>query len=282
MTTFSELGLPTPKYGIGDRVYRYFVIHDKVPLVCPDCGDKREVRVVFPDGRELKAGCPRCTDTSYHLGQRLPALLKPVFRLEIQALTIGSVKIDTSGHYGEPISYMCNETGVGSGTVYDEGRLFKTPEEAADAGALDVKRQQEALDAHPDTIKVQSIGRLNITDALIEDHRRQVWSSWYHTNNIVSSVETIIEEAEHKSKSELLYDLRNAVQYDMDYDKATHPLSSRLTAAEALVEFFRESIVDGILVAKWPQDLMDRWNVAVRNSTLRPEKEDGEDHEDIL
>jgi enhancing lycopene biosynthesis protein 2 len=43
-------------------------------------------------------------------------------------LTIGSVRIDTN--HESPIEYMCVETGVGSGSVWDERQLYASREEA--------------------------------------------------------------------------------------------------------------------------------------------------------
>ena len=43
-------------------------------------------------------------------------------------MTVGSVQIDTASD--KPTRYMCLETGIGSGALYEEDRLHLTLEEA--------------------------------------------------------------------------------------------------------------------------------------------------------
>lgn len=50
----------------------------------------------------------------------------------VRSLTIGSIRIDTND--SDPVSYMCAETGVGSGNIYSEQTLFAT-QDAAEADA---------------------------------------------------------------------------------------------------------------------------------------------------
>jgi hypothetical protein len=59
--------------------------------------------------------------------------------LHINECTIGSVQID-SADQERPVRYMCVETGVGTGTVYDEKNLFKTHPEAKVWGEAELAR----------------------------------------------------------------------------------------------------------------------------------------------
>jgi len=116
------------KYSVGDVVY-----HGRNETVarrteCPDCKGTKEWAVTTPAGDTMTTGCATC-DTLYgptgfiEKYERTP---------KVETLTIGSVRFDShdSGADREPASYMCRETGVGSGSIWYESRLRATREEA--------------------------------------------------------------------------------------------------------------------------------------------------------
>lgn len=267
MKTFADYGLPTPKYAKGDRVYQYHISVTDIPLSCPDCNDTFKVDVVFPTGVKLQADCPRCRNVGYT--NPLPRLFKKRHTVEVQALTIGQIRINDGFIDRGPITYMCSETGIDSGSIYYEDLLFPTADEARTAGEIVAAERNAVLDDDPREKHVQFIDTLKWNDAFIESHRSQVWNSAYHLNNVLSGIETIISEAENKSKSSIIEDLESALKFDFPWHQNNHPIFKRLKAAEAVLEFFRENIVDGILVARWPQELIDTWNTAVESSTLK-------------
>jgi hypothetical protein len=82
--------------------------------------------VTSPAGGQYECACPRCSasfqnerDLNLNYSQYVPA---------VGSLTIGSVRVDTNDERQN--SYMCQETGVGSGSIYYEGDLFHTRDEA--------------------------------------------------------------------------------------------------------------------------------------------------------
>jgi len=62
------------------------------------------------------------------------------FAPSVEVLTIGSVRVDTHD-IEHPVSYMCRETGVGSGQIHCEADLFHTREEAQAAAEAKAKAQ---------------------------------------------------------------------------------------------------------------------------------------------
>ena len=123
----------TPKFDINDKV---FGIHTEVVIKqhpCPDCLGKKEWTVTSPAGSEYKFDCPRCCAS--YLSNRDASLKYPVHTPKVRHLTIGSVRTD-SNDKERPVSYMCVETGVGSGTVHYEGTLFSNREDADAAAQL--------------------------------------------------------------------------------------------------------------------------------------------------
>lgn len=114
------------KFSIGDVVFRAGTTTVKKRHKCPDCLDTHKWKAISPSGGEYQFACPRC-GASY-MGDRDLSLEYHEFGPSVMKLTVGSVRIDT--HDQRPVSYMCIETGVGSGSVYYEPDLFPTHDEA--------------------------------------------------------------------------------------------------------------------------------------------------------
>lgn len=118
--------LPVPKYAIGDRVLAaLFNHHVQLSERCPDCLGTREWSVTTPAGETFQLACGTCRCGYESIG----TITRWGPCSDAEQLTIGSVRIDTNSDK-EKVSYMCVETGVGSGSVYTEDRLHSTRESA--------------------------------------------------------------------------------------------------------------------------------------------------------
>lgn len=119
------------KYGVGDVVWHANIQNQKAQHDCPDCLGAKKWAVASPAGGEYSIACPRCS-TSYVSDSGL-SLTYTTYTGVAAKRTIGSVRHDSFGHFGEEgprNEYMCSETGVGGGTIYRECDLFTTEEEA--------------------------------------------------------------------------------------------------------------------------------------------------------
>lgn len=116
----------TSKYSVGDRVFRAGTTTKVFTRDCPDCQGLKQWDAISPAGKQYKFACPRCS-ASYQSERDLD-LKYTQFVASVQPLTIGSIRVDT--HDARPISYMCVETGVGSGGIHYEEDLFPTEDEA--------------------------------------------------------------------------------------------------------------------------------------------------------
>ena len=125
----------TTKYSIGDEVWHATTHMETKRHPCPDCLGEGRWKAISPAGTEYSFGCPRCVAsyTSYNNISLKYAAYAPSAR----RLTIGSVRYNSNPHSSESgTEYMCHETGVGSGSVYYENKLFETEEEALAAAQL--------------------------------------------------------------------------------------------------------------------------------------------------
>lgn len=116
----------TSKYSVGDLVYRAGTMTKVFMRDCPDCQGSKQWDAISPAGKQYQFACPRCS-ASYQSERDLD-LKYTQFVASVQPLTIGSIRVDT--HDERPISYMCVETGVGSGSIHYEEDLFPTEDEA--------------------------------------------------------------------------------------------------------------------------------------------------------
>jgi len=114
------------KYNIGDVVYYASTTSIRKQHNCPDCLGGRKWEATSPAGDKFEFTCPRCTGGYKSHGEI--SVDYTCFIASVTSLTIGSVQINTASK--QPVKYMCQETGVGSGTVYDEKRLFLTASSA--------------------------------------------------------------------------------------------------------------------------------------------------------
>lgn len=113
--------IPTPRFAIGDTVYWPDVVQETAVLPCPDCNGTQKWEAVSPAGESFPMPCPRCSASQAELRTYK-------FSGTVRKLTIGSVRLDTSG--SDPVEYMCLETGIGGGSIYRESRLGATEDEA--------------------------------------------------------------------------------------------------------------------------------------------------------
>lgn len=121
--------IPTPRYSVGDTVWAALSDTTVQPVFCPECNGTNRWTATSPSGITLEIECPACT-----WGRVSPQYPEFVAQPGVRRLTIGSVRVDTASD--RPVEYMTVETGIGSGTVWDERRLFDTEEEAMRASVL--------------------------------------------------------------------------------------------------------------------------------------------------
>lgn len=118
----------TTKYDLGDVVYYLSTetIARKKP--CQSCGDRG--RIEMPSTKRGWVTCPDCGGYS-----RQGEVVDSVTAYTVKGpLTIGQARGVVGGGLSET-TYMCAETGIGSGTVYTEEHLFTSPDWAAVAAA---------------------------------------------------------------------------------------------------------------------------------------------------
>jgi len=117
-----------PRFCVGQKVWLASPSKVTKRHPCPDCMGLRKWGAVSPVGEEYSFPCPRCS--SSYFGDRELSLNYDWYIADVQPLTIGSVRYNSDEEIEDQYTYMCRETGVGSGRVYRENTLCETEEEA--------------------------------------------------------------------------------------------------------------------------------------------------------
>ena len=127
------------KFKIGDVVFRAGTTTEKKRHPCPDCKGEKKWRTVSPAGKEYEFNCPRCQ--AGYMSERDLSLDYTIHEPKVDKLTIGSVRLDT--YSDRPVSYMCQETGLGSGSVHDQDDLFSTQDAATNHASILAKTRTQ-------------------------------------------------------------------------------------------------------------------------------------------
>lgn len=130
------------KFAIGDVVYYASTYPTTKQHPCPDCKGEQKWKAVSPAGTEYEFACPRCC-ASFQSNSDL-SLRYQAFAPTVSRLTIGSIRVDTADERGH--SYMCVETGIGSGSVYYERDMFTSEEEALTVATLKAAEKDKGVE----------------------------------------------------------------------------------------------------------------------------------------
>lgn len=124
----------TAKFDIGDRVYYARTNWASTPATCVACSGRGRIQATHAFG-STDITCPKCggkgNDGAY---SHAPFVSK---------VTIGSVCYDSARKHHDKFTYMCKETGVGSGTIYNESCLFASENEAKVVASLLATKAQK-------------------------------------------------------------------------------------------------------------------------------------------
>jgi len=138
------------KYDLNQDVYLIKQDHRKEWVPCPACGGKGHVTLLNGDRT-----CPECYGRAgSYINLQLEWMVGQLLTIGKVSYEVTNIKpdgiFDNVGSYKEGnnkvvIKYMAYQTGVGSGTLWPEEKLFPTREEAEQEC---VKRNQEKSDGN--------------------------------------------------------------------------------------------------------------------------------------
>lgn len=204
------------KYSVGDVVYFASTVSTKKRHNCPDCLGTRKWSAKSPAGGEFEFACPRCS-ASYQSDRDL-SLDYTAYEPTASRVTIGSIQVNTApGSYDHGNRYMCVETGIGSGSIYDEDRLFETEDEAL-AAAQALADEQNAktewiVQLYNKTLSLSDYQIESAKLKLAEDVARNARSSLWNLDYLFDQIKDAM------GKDEILEHVEYYREYDWQRDK---------------------------------------------------------------
>lgn len=176
------VSVPVPRWAIGDKVFAVLTQEGAETFVCPDCLGEGTWLVKSPAGYETSVACPRCNGA-----RKLGLRIRTASACE---LTIGSIRINTEGGYNdEYVQYMCEETGIGSGTLWGENGLKATLEEATEAARIRALEETARIDNGPDQKarnEFRHLSTYTLRDAAQKEAENRAWHAEYDLRDIVN------------------------------------------------------------------------------------------------
>lgn len=179
------------KYGIGDVVFHAGTTQERKQHPCPDCKGSRQWAATSPAGTEYAFRCPRCA-ASYQSNNSLS--LNYVAHVPyVVSRTIGSVQYNSHpGSYDHGARYMCTETGVGGGSVYNEADLFASHDEAMASATLKAAEANSSIGSVVELYnKTLELSDYELGNALMEAATKQASVNGQLLWNVDELFETI-------------------------------------------------------------------------------------------
>ncbi len=225
------MGIPVPKFNIGDKVFESNVTTQHREHPCPDCLGTKKWKAISPAGKEYEAGCQRCCGSWTSYG--FPTLAYSVHVPGVRSLTIGSVQIDTNDE--KPVRYMCVETGVGSGSVYYENALFETSDDAMAAATADADALNRVVQEQPKELDRLWFSKLELDNATDELNRTAIWHSWYSYKNLRDEVLSTTQD-ESLGIDEIRERLSAEISWDTTHRTHRLPFQNLIDSAIAVAD----------------------------------------------
>lgn len=209
-------GLPIPKFAMGQTVYLPGAESAVEHLLCPDCLDTRQWKVITPAGTEMETVCQRCS--GFSLIGDLPKPERRIYKPIVTKLTIGQIDTSTQPFYGDGdlVRYMCTETGVGSGSIYNESRLFASPEEAMAAAETEAVEHTSKVEAEPSAMSARRLDYLTVKDAVLDKAWSSSWNAWYAYRKLKDVLDETLGD-DSLSSSEKIEALESESDWDTRY-----------------------------------------------------------------
>lgn len=206
----------TTKYSIGDTVFHASVTTTRKRHPCPDCKGETKWTATSPAGSEYTFACPRCS-ARYNSDQDL-TLDYSAYVPCVGKLTIGSVQYNSaSGSYDHGARYMCCETGIGSGSVYNEIDLYPTEEEAKAAAQVKADQSNSTVEwvvkLYNKSLEVSDYQLENAALKKAKDAKSRAQSMLWNLGDLFSRIE------EASDKDAILEAIEEYKTYDWERDK---------------------------------------------------------------
>ncbi len=184
-----SMGLPPFKYKVGDVVYVVTSQSERRTHPCPDCLGTKKWHVTTPAGTKMTTPCQRCCVGHSSSRERHLNLEYTIKKFTTRMLTIGQLRPESWS--GDTHSYMCRETGIGSGNVYRESDLFADLEVAERAAAFKASEAEAVRITTPQAIEQKHYSELPTCQAQHSWDFSSMYNAWTRAREYREQLEEI-------------------------------------------------------------------------------------------
>ena len=225
--------LPTPRYRIGQTLYYADTTRTTANMECPDCRGSK-VWLVKTANDVLETPCQRCCGGYLSRGyQDKLSLTYTVHEPVARRFIPDRVEARSKGHFdGDGPEVMYWSSGGGRYEIdlheTEEAALTVARLRAAD---LNAKEEQTA-----ERLEQQHIGTLKIDDALYDEFKNGLWSSWYRFRSLLEKINETLEGVDDDTSltPRQLKDLDEAIKWEAGYyANQAHPMDDLVKAVHA-------------------------------------------------
>lgn len=227
---------PIPKYKLGDKVFQIFITDTTKKLPCPDCKDTGLWEVTTALGDKFNISCGRC---QYNYGRSVGTNLSITdFVGDVRVLTIGKVSIDypCPDYSKHPVSYMCEETGIGSGTNHYESDLFESKEEASKFIEQEITKKRLLVMKDVNTQWTLALAKSKASFSIKEERSKSVWDISYHFGQLRNCLKDWIYDNKDLS-SDSREQLESFLKLRYHIESKQNPLVELVEICRGIVEY---------------------------------------------
>ena len=141
------------KYSLKQTVYNAYCVNEVYNVKCEDCDGTGYWSI---QGKDKKVGCETCNKSSFSWSNTPGIIQMYKYFPRVQELTIGQVQASIG--YKAEVRYMCKETGLGSGTLWNEKSLTDDVNKATEAAKILAERKNAGEDVELVDLYVQMGG----------------------------------------------------------------------------------------------------------------------------
>jgi len=136
----------------------------------------------------------------------------------VRQYTIGSVRHDSNERDGRsPTTYMCRETGIGSGSIYEEAKLFETEAAAMASAILMAAESNQTTDwivkQYDQSLEISDYQIENAAMKLAQDAKSRAGSMLWNLDELFDKI------SEADGKDEIIEAVEDYKRFDWSRDK---------------------------------------------------------------
>ena len=184
--------LPTPKYRIGQRVYRADMAREVRHWPCPDCLGTKKWKLTTPAGGEAEVSCRRCGNVRISTGghRDLPSVDYEFYVGIAVPFVVERVEAQSSPHFtgDDVVKYWSGHGGMSERDLYDDEKI------ALVVARLRAAARNEEAAREPRAMEARELAGLDFHLAAGRVEWSNYYDSWRLARHYREAIESLLED----------------------------------------------------------------------------------------